>query len=227
MRVQASKGTALDLFGHRRRGTGTTGWDLADPAGRRRAALHYQLRDHAILRHHWTNMAEVAPGVWRSNQPTHRRFAALKSMGIRSVLNLRGSGETAPFLFERESCERLGLHLTSIALRSRRAPERAEVLKLFDAFRTLEKPFLLHCKSGADRSGFAAALYLIAHEGETVAEARRHLSWRYLHLKGSRAGVLGHILGLYEARVAEGPIGIEEWFATEYDEAAAQAGFGS
>ena len=170
-------------------------------------------------------MAEVAPGVWRSNQPTHRRFAALRAMGIRSVLNLRGSGETAPFLFERESCEMLGLELVSVALRSRRAPERAEVLKLFEAFRTLEKPFLLHCKSGADRSGFAAALYLIAHEGETVAEARRHLSWRYLHLKGSRAGVLGHILGLYEARLSEGAIGIEDWFATEYDADAAQAGF--
>ena len=76
-------------------------------------------------------MAEVAPGVWRSNQPTHRRFAALRAMGIRSVLNLRGSGETAPYLFERESCEMLGLELTSVALRSRRAPERAEVLKLF------------------------------------------------------------------------------------------------
>ena len=114
----------------------------------------------------------------------------------------------------------------TVALRSRRAPERAEVLKLFEAFRTLEKPFLLHCKSGADRSGFAAALYLIAHEGASVAEARRHLSFRYLHLKRSRAGVLGHILDLYEARLERGPIGIEDWFATEYDADAAQAGFG-
>jgi protein tyrosine/serine phosphatase len=181
--------------------------------------------DHAILRHHWTNMDEVAPGVWRSNQPTHRRFAELKARGIHTIFNLRGHGEESFHLFARESCAALGLRQVSVALRSRRAPERAEVLKLFEAFRTSEKPFLIHCKSGADRSGFASALYLLAHEGATVAEARRHLSFRYLHLRRGRAGVLGHILDLYEARLARGPIGVEEWFRAEYDADAAQAGF--
>ncbi|HVG43102.1 MAG TPA: sulfur transferase domain-containing protein [Longimicrobium sp.] len=216
-------GIAVKLFARPR---GEAGWDLRDPGQRRRALLHYHLVDHAILRHHWTNMDEVVPGVWRSNQPTHGRMKALKSQGIRTVISLRGDGGASFQMLERESCEALGLRLVTVALRSRRAPERAQVLKLLEAFRTAEKPVLIHCKSGADRSGFAAALYLIAHEGETVAEARRHLSWRYLHLKGSRAGVLGHILGLYAARLREGPIGIEEWFATEYDADAAQAGFG-
>ncbi|EYD76520.1 hypothetical protein Rumeso_01941 [Rubellimicrobium mesophilum DSM 19309] len=194
--------------------------------GRRwRAVLHYQFVDHAILRHGWTNMDEVAPGVWRSNQPTHGRLRALKARGIRTIVNLRGEGESSFHRFERESCAALGLTLVSVALRSRRAPERAEVLKLFEAFRTAERPFLIHCKSGADRSGFAAALYLIAHRGETVAEARRHLSWRYLHMRRGRAGVLGHILDLYAARLRGGPIGIEEWFRTDYDAEAAQAGF--
>ena len=69
------------------------GGDLTAPGRRWRAMLHYHLVDHAILRHHWTNMDEVAPGVWRSNQPTHARFKALKAMGIRTVINLRGAGE--------------------------------------------------------------------------------------------------------------------------------------
>jgi protein tyrosine/serine phosphatase len=213
----------VKLFARPRREA--AGWDLRDPGQRRRASLHYHFVDHAILRHHWTNMDEVAPGVWRSNQPTHRRLEALKAKGIRTIINLRGYGEESFHLFARESCEMLGLRLVSVALRSRRAPERAEVLKLLEAFRTAEKPFLIHCKSGADRSGFASALYLIAHGGATVAQARRHLSIRYLHLRRSRAGVLGHILGLYEGRLVRGPIGIEEWFATEYDADAAQAGF--
>lgn len=214
----------MKLFARPRREA--AGWDLGDPASRRRASWHYHLVDHAILRHHWTNMDEVAPGVWRSNQPTHERFKALKAKGIHTVINLRGHGKESFHLFARESCAALGLRQVSVALRSRRAPERAEVLKLLEAFRTCEKPFLIHCKSGADRSGFASALYLLAHEGATVAEARRHLSFRYLHLRRGRAGVLGHILDLYEARLARGPIGVEEWFATEYDAEAAQAGFG-
>ena len=200
------------------------GGDLTGPGRRWRAMLHYHLVDHAILRHHWTNMDEVAPGVWRSNQPTHARFRALKAMGIRTVINLRGAGEASFHLFERESCAALGLRLVSVALRSRRAPERGEVLKLLEAFRTAETPFLIHCKSGADRSGFAAALYLLT-QGATVAEAKRHLSWRYLHMKRGRAGVLGHVLDLYDARLREGPIGIEDWVRTEYDAEAAQSGF--
>ena len=213
----------MDLFARLRREAG--GWDLRDPASRRRAMLHYHLVDHAILRHRWTNMDEVAPGVWRSNQPTHQRFVELKARGIRTILNLRGTGEESFHLFERESCEALGLRLVSVALKGRKAPERGQVLRLFEAFRAAEKPFLIHCKSGADRSGFASALYLIAHEGAAVAQARRHLSFRYLHMARGRAGVLGHILDLYEARLERGPIGIEAWFASEYDADAAQAGF--
>nr|WP_245218774.1 tyrosine-protein phosphatase [Rubellimicrobium aerolatum] len=195
----------------------TRSTDLSDPAARRRALLHYNLIDHAILRHHWTNMDEIAPGVWRSNQPTHARFVEIRAAGIKSILNLRGTAEQPRFLFEKESCEALGLRLTSVMLHARKPPARDQVLKLFEAFRTLERPFLMHCKSGADRAGFASALYLMAHEGWTVAQARRHLSFRYLHVRASKAGVLGRVLDLYEARLARGPIGIEEWFATDYD----------
>jgi protein tyrosine/serine phosphatase len=201
------------------------GWDIADPSGRRRAWLHYHIADHGLLRRRWSNMDEVAPGVWRSNQPTHARFAALKAMGIRAVLNLRGPGLTPPFLFARESCEALGLTLVAVSLQARSAPRRDQVLALFEAFRTLERPFLMHCKSGADRAGFASALYVLAHEGASLAEARRHLSFRYLHVRASRTGILDHILDLYEARAAQAPIGIEDWFATEYDRAAAEASF--
>ncbi len=202
---------------------GKRSWDLTDPRQRRRAWLLYHLTDHALLRLRWSNMAEVAPGVWRSNQPTHARFAALKAMGIRTVLNLRGPGRAPFFLFARESCEALGLTLVTVALQARRAPERRHVLALFEAFRSIERPFLMHCKSGADRAGFASALYVLAHEGATVAEARRHLSFRYLHVRASRTGILDHILDLYEARLVRGPIGVEAWFATEYDAAAAEA----
>ena len=201
------------------RGSTARGWSLADPAPRRRAALHYQIADHAILRHRWTNMDQVAPGVWRSNHPTHARLRALKAIGTRTILNLRGPKETPAFLFERESCEALDLRLVSVSLHARRAPKRAELLTLLDAFRTVERPFLMHCKSGADRAGFASAPYLLAH-GATVAEARRQLSWRYLHVRASRTGVLDDLLDRFAARQAEGAIGIEAWDRGEYDEAA-------
>ena len=52
----------------------------------------------------------------------------------------------------------------------------------------LEYPVLVHCKSGADRAGLFAALFLILREGATVAEAREELSPRYGHFRHAKTG---------------------------------------
>ncbi len=199
--------------------------DLSTPENRRRAHIYNLWFDHAILRTVWTNFFEVAPGVYRSNQPTHRRFEKLKARGIRSVLNLRGAGGAAHYLVEEESCARLGLILVNVTLHARFAAPREDILILLEAFRTIEKPFVMHCKSGADRAGFASAIWLLVMEGGSVAEARKMLSFRYIHIRRSKTGVLDHILDVYEARQAETGIGFEDWVRTEYDNAAIQAAF--
>ncbi|HSG57121.1 MAG TPA: protein tyrosine phosphatase, partial [Paracoccaceae bacterium] len=55
--------------------------------------------------------------------------------------------------------------------------------------------------------------------------ARKQLHWRYLHLKFSSTGVLDHILDMYEAHDAKDPVGLEQWFATEYDPDVVRASF--
>lgn len=197
--------------------------DLSTPENRRRANIYNLWFDHAVLRTVWTNFWQVAPGVYRSNQPTHARFVKLKAMGIRTVLNLRGAAGAAHYLVEEESCRRLGLHLVNCTLHARYAAPRADILAVIKAFREIEKPFVMHCKSGADRAGFAAVIYLLVMEGRPLAEARRMLGVKYIHLKWSRTGILDFILDLFEARNAEAPIGFEEWVMTEYDQDAVQA----
>ncbi|PHP29434.1 protein tyrosine phosphatase [Limimaricola cinnabarinus] len=198
--------------------------DIADAGSRRRALASYLILDHAILRYWWTNFHLVSPGVFRSNQPTHGRFGKMAKIGIRTVINLRGEGPHPRYLFEAESCRALGLRLVSTQLSARRAAPPEQILRLFALLREAERPVVMHCKSGADRAGFASALHLLA-EGHPIEEARRQLHPRFLHFRRSRTGVLDHILDLYEARQAQGPIGIEEWIATEYDAEAAQQGF--
>lgn len=199
-------------------------WDLSDPATRRRASWKVELEDHAFLRRLWTNRAEVAPGVWRANHPNHAQLARYRDMGVRTILNLRGTAKHPRYLFEKESCDALGLTLVSVGLRARKAPEKHEVMALFDAFRSMDKPVLMHCKSGADRAGFAAALYLLT-QGAPVAEARRHLHWRFLHFRHGETGILDHILDLFEQEHEKTGIGIEDWFRDHYDPAAIQSGF--
>ncbi len=196
--------------------------DAASPAvpdrATRRAA---QWRDVGFLRHLWRNEAEIAPGVWRANHPGPRRLARYAARGIRTVLSLRGDRNGAPQRVEAAACVALGIDLHILDMNARRAPSRAALLSLFEHFDMLPRPFLMHCKSGADRTGLAAALYLL-DTGADLATARRQLSLRFLHIRRSETGMLDHILDLY-APVA--PMPIRDWVAGHYDPAQATASF--
>lgn len=201
------------------------GQDITDPSERRRSWRHYQWLDHGILRTFWHNFEKVADGVYRSNHPDHKRFAAYAEMGIKSVLNLRGKAQQPHHLFEVESCKALGLNLITIGMSARQAPQKARLLELLETFETIERPFLIHCKSGADRTGLVAAIYLMVCEGQSVVEARKQLSFRYLHIRRSSTGILDHFLDVYAARDAQSPISIADWIRHEYDRAALTESF--
>lgn len=192
-------------------------YDLSRPWDRLRARLHLELVDHGILRHLWTNEAEIAPGVWRSNQPGPARFRRLRARGISSVLTLRGPSDSAPNMIERAQCAKLGLTLEVAKLSARSAPQRENLQELLAIFRRIEKPFVMHCKSGADRAGLASALYLMVIEKRSLQEARAQLSFRFLHLKQTKTGILDLILDLFEDAQAHGPVDFETWLATGYD----------
>ena len=135
------------------------GNDISTPAGRRSAVLHFHLMDHAYLRVFWTNLAQIAPGVWRSNQPSPRRIARYSRMGISNIITLRGDKPKSHHLLEAEACDTHGINLHAVSLSARKLVAPKHLLALLDLFDTLEKPFLMHCKSGADRAGLASALY--------------------------------------------------------------------
>lgn len=190
---------------------------IATPAARRRALIDFHLFDHGALRAVWRNLHEVAPGVWRSNQPSPGQLARLRAKGFRAVLNLRGAKPFAYYHLEREACARLGLTFVSLPLSASRPVPAATLFELEDVFRRLPRPFLMHCKSGADRTGVAAALYLLMVEGAPVAAAARELHWRFMHFRDGEAGILDLFLEAYGVAQAARGIGIQEWIRDGYD----------
>ncbi|MBE0412928.1 tyrosine-protein phosphatase [Yoonia sp.] len=201
------------------------GHDITDPVERKRSVQHMRWLDHGILRVYWHNFDQIAPGVFRSNQPDHKRFAAYAEQGIKTVLNLRGPAQQPHYLFEVESCARLGLTLVNLPMGARRAPDVATLTALLDAFATMDRPFLMHCKSGADRTGLAAAIYLMVQEGQPLEAVRKQLSFRYIHIRRTATGILDHFLDVYGIRAAQSPITLDDWIRTEYDPAALTASF--
>lgn len=191
--------------------------EIVTERDRRRSLRYVAWIDHGLLRALWHNFHEVAPGVFRSNHPDHTRLERYAARGIRTVLSLRGARTKAFHRLEVESCAALGLDLRVIGMGSREAPRREALLALLDVFDTAPRPLLIHCKSGADRTSLASALYLIHSERATVARARAQMSLRFIHLRWTKSGVLDEVLDLYEERQGAAPIVLREWIETEYD----------
>lgn len=163
------------------------------------------------------NKAQIAPGVYRSNYPTPARIKRLKRQGVQTILSLRGDFDGAFNAIERDACERYGVTLDFAPLGAREAPTKDRIFVLLNKFKTINKPFLMHCKSGADRASLASAIYLIAIEGKSVAEARKMFSMRFIHFKWTKTGILDMFLDMYEERLTQGAIPFQDWVTHEYD----------
>jgi protein tyrosine phosphatase (PTP) superfamily phosphohydrolase (DUF442 family) len=194
------------------------GWsaDLDAPGARRAARYDMDILDHGLIRRVWTNRHEIAPGVWRSNQPSPEQVADLAAMGIRTILNFRGRNQWGSYLLEAEACAAHGITLANGRLYSNRAPTREEILAALALMEAAERPMLMHCKSGADRAGLASALYLLAH-GHDQAEAAAQFSWKHAHFRISRTGILDAFVAAFVRAHRDTGIDFRSWVETAYD----------
>ena len=186
--------------------------------------------DHAILRLGWRNWGVVAPGrLYRSNHPLpwQLRLAA-RHHGIRTVINLRGNrADCGADALSRAEAARLGLAHIDAPFESRGAPHKDRILRLAAIFQDMHEPALIHCKSGADRTGLAAGLWLML-QVRPVAEALAQLSLRHGHVAASRTGILDAFFKSFAVFQQANPeIPFLEWVQGTYDEAALRESFSS
>lgn len=186
--------------------------------GRWQGHFYAATLDHGWLRRRWTNEGQIADGLYRANHPSAAVLADWKARGVVEVISLRPA-QGAVHAFEQEACDALGLTLRNAPLTAREAPRVEGLLRLLDIFDTLQTPALIHCKSGADRTGLAAAMWAIHVEGRSVNDAMAALTFRHLHVRASKTGVLDRFLEAYAARLTQGPIDLRQWIETEYDPA--------
>lgn len=194
------------------------GWsaDLDAPGARRAARYDMLVLDHGLIRLIWKNRSEIAPGIWRGNQPAPGDVAKLAARGFRSIINFRGASHWGSYHLEAEACAAHGIALANGRLFSSSAPKPAEIHAALALIEAAEKPVFVHCKSGADRAGLASVLWLLAR-GADPETAARQLSWKRAHLRISRTGILDAFIADYaRARAATG-IGFLDWVDTVYD----------
>ena len=155
--------------------------------------------------------------MFRSNHPTRARFKAYTERGIKTILTLRGGEDRPHHLLEVEACRDYGLIFHCVPMSAHHAPTLSQLNDVFEVLDRIERPFLMHCKSGADRTGLVSAIYLLRYMGAPLDQAPQQLSFRYIHIRRTQTGILDFFLETYAERHAETGVGIRDWILSEYD----------
>lgn len=131
------------------------------------------------------NFHTVSPGmVYRSAQLDAAALTqAVEEHGIKSILNLRGGQSSSGWYnVETNAARQLGVQHLDYELSASEELTDAQMEKLVAIIGKAPKPLLIHCKSGADRTGLVGALYLYNYEGKPADIAGQELTLLYGHV---------------------------------------------
>lgn len=158
-----------------------------------------------------TNFGVVEEGqVYRAGQPDADDLREwFGEHRIKTILQLRRAEpeQEAQALIARDDVK-----VVLIPLSARVYPSRAQLLALCDAFRDAEYPVLIHCRAGADRTGLAAAIYVLLTTNN-LDRAREQLSLEHLHT-GWGTSRLDRVFEMYSRW--HGRMDFRRWAATLY-----------
>jgi protein tyrosine/serine phosphatase len=112
--------------------------------------------------------------VYRSFQPSPEELRDWTARyGIRSVINLRGQSADLPK--EEAATREANVTLYTFRFSASHQPSREELVRLIDVLETAEKPILIHCRQGVDRTGTVSVLAAMAIGGQSLGQAKTHL----------------------------------------------------
>lgn len=170
------------------------------------------------------NFGTIIPGeFYRSAQLSPRDLAAaLRDFRVKTVVNLRGHNPDAPW-YHAEVAETLAAGATQIdiALSSSEWMSREQALALLEVLETCERPVLIHCWRGAERTGMTAAFVQLLQPDSTVERAAAEFGLKYLFLPlGDGKTTIRHfeqyVRWLRDAGREHSPDTFREWVARHY-----------
>ncbi|ODR96717.1 hypothetical protein AUC69_14075 [Methyloceanibacter superfactus] len=116
----------------------------------------------------------IAGELYRSARPSAEQIASWhERYGIKTILNLQGAHPEADWYREEEAAAKAhGIKLINYKLSAKRDVSAAQLEDLLALMSNAERPLLIHCRSGADRTGLVSAFYVagIAGGSELYAE---------------------------------------------------------
>ena len=118
------------------------------------------------------NFHQVNEQLYRGGQPKAGGLQKLRTLGVKTIVNLRG--EDNQTRAEAEEARNLGLRYYNISLPGFAKPNDGQVQRVLDIINASEnQPVFIHCHHGEDRTGTIIACYRISHDGWTAEQAKK------------------------------------------------------
>lgn len=108
------------------------------------------------------NFGQMDTGYYRGAQPQPEDYKALKELGVKTIIDLRGDSES----FAKNAVESLGMKYVNIPMSGYKYPKEEQVKEFLKLANDPETgPFYVHCKAGIHRTGIAGAAYRFTKYG--------------------------------------------------------------
>jgi protein tyrosine/serine phosphatase len=189
-------------------------FNLSTRRGRLWAWLYAMFQEHNFTNLFRFNFHRISDNTFRSSQPTMWQLRrVVRQYGIKTIINLKGANlDSAYWAFEREQCEKLGVKLIDVEIKSRGTPWPEDLRRAKSLFESIEYPMWMHCKAGADRTGIYATFFQYFHQHIPIERTNQLRLWPYGHIRHSQAGKIDNYLEKYLAyRQLHPEVGLLEW----------------
>jgi protein tyrosine phosphatase (PTP) superfamily phosphohydrolase (DUF442 family) len=147
------------------------------------------------------NFGTVQRGqIYRSGQmPAVALAQTLREHRIKSVLNLRGANQgDSWYRDEVTTTNEAQATQYDVAMSSCVWMSRAQLRALVRVLRTAERPLLIHCAWGSERTGLISAFAELLRPGCTLEDAKAQFSIGYLFVRAGDGKVMAEHLEQYE-----------------------------
>ncbi|MGH7144533.1 MAG: tyrosine-protein phosphatase [Planctomycetota bacterium] len=169
------------------------------------------------------NIHQVDPdpqALYRTAQLSGPTLAAVvKEDHIRTVLNLRGANPGKSWYdTESHTLAALGVKEIDIHMSGKHMPTREALVTLVTALESAERPIMVHCAWGSDRTGLACALdRLIKHPGDYTAARAELAFFPYGHTGHFGYEAMDHVVDQFERyQAGGGKLDLAAWAAQVY-----------
>ena len=133
----------------------------------------------------------------------------MKQFGIKTVVCLRGEHpEEDWWRREKAVVERRGGKFFSISMNAGNMTSKSKLIKLLDIYDSAPRPILIHCRAGADRTGEAAALWVLEQQKKSYSEAAKQLAFIPYHHRQTAYPAKDYLIKIWRGR---------KWLEQEYD----------